>query len=221
MKKGWLLLTLVAAFIAFGFIGNEAMAQGAVAGTVIDADGNPVEGAIVTIVSAVRQRGERPFHERFVTGENGVFGWRNVPAGRYFIHAAARRLGNVRDLIGVRDDEVTRVPLQLQGRGNRGGDDEEREFGSVVGQVINADGDPVEGAVVMLVPEGRRGNRRNPRHRGIRVRTNEEGIFEFERVPVGNYVIMAAARGEGRARDQIEVLADQATRVRIQLPGPR
>jgi len=217
MKKTLFLLTVIAAFVALGFTAQNAYAQGAVTGVVVNADGDAVEGAVVTIQSAVRVRGERPFRARFVTEENGVFGWRQVPEGRYRITAAARQLGGVREMIGVRDGQVTRVELQLQGRGER--ERPEIEFGSVVGQVVNADGEPVEGAIVTVAVrvqvEGRRGVRRV----GLRTRTNERGVFEFERVPAGNAVIRAVARRVGRAAERIEVVADEVTRVRLELQG--
>ncbi len=220
MKKGWILLTAMAAFIALGFVPAKVHAQGSVAGVVVDADGEAVEGAVVVIHSMERGRWHRPFHARAETNEEGVFGFRQVPQGRYMIRAMARELGMAREMIGVRDGQVTRVRLELQGRHGGGGEQPDRETGSVVGQVINADGDAVANAVVVLIPQMRhRHGRGHHRPRGIRTRTNEEGIFEFEEVPVGNYIIGAWARGEGRARDRIEVLADQVTRIRLELHG--
>ena len=219
MKKGWILLTLMAAVIALGFTTTDAMAQGAVAGVVIDADGAVVPGAMVVLRGLDRVRGERPYQERMETGEDGTFGFRAVPQGRYMIQAGARELGSVREQIGVRNDQVVRIELQLRGR--RGGGDQEREYGSVAGFVVDADGEGIANAVVMLVPvrEREERGRRAPRARGCRVRTDEDGAFEFARVPVGNYIIMAGARGYLRARDEIEVAVDQETNVRLVLEG--
>jgi len=213
LKKTWMLLFAISALVAFGFTGQQAIAQGAVGGVVLNADGERVEGAVVMIHSAERVRGQRPFHARMVTGEDGAFGWRQVPAGRYILQAGAREVGMAREMVGVRNDQVVRVRLVLQGR--RGDDREERQFGSVAGRVVNADGEPIANAVVTIaVPrEGRRGLR----HRGIRARTNERGIFEFERVPAGNAAIMAVARGYRRAAQRIEVIADEAIRVQLEL----
>ncbi len=213
MKKGFFLLALAAALVALGFGSQEALAEGAVTGVVIDADGEPVAGAHVMLMAAERQRGERHFRVRGETNENGVFGFRQVPEGRYMIVAMAREVGAAREMIGVRDDEVTRVQLQLQGR-----EREEPGRGTVGGTVIDPDGEPVVGAWVALVPV-QRNQRRGFRARGHRIQTDRSGVFVFENVPEGEYVVMAWARGIGRARDRVEVIADQAVRVQLQLRG--
>ncbi len=219
MKKGWILLTIAAAFIALGFMPGNANA-GAVTGVVIDAEGAVVPGAMVTLRGLDRVRGERPFHAQMETGENGTFGFREVPQGHYMIQAGSRELGAARQEIGVREDAVVRVELQLIGRrGGNGGERPEPEYGSVAGMIVDVDGAGIANAVVMLVPVRERGERgrRAPRARGCRVQTDEQGAFEFAQVPVGNYTIMAGARGYTRASDEIEVVADQATRVRLML----
>ncbi|MDP8228448.1 MAG: carboxypeptidase-like regulatory domain-containing protein [Candidatus Electryoneaceae bacterium] len=221
MKKGTILLTILLAIIAFGFSGmNVANAQGAVSVTVLDAEGDPVAGAFVTIVGMDHERRERPYMQRGETGDNGVIGWRQVPQGRYTVTAMARELGGAREVIGVRDEQVVRLELTLQGRGGRGGggDEEERETGSIIGIVTDADGEAVPGAYIFLMRAPDRENRgRRARH--VRTRADREGMFNFEDVPVGDYLIGAVARGIGADREAIEVVADQATRIRLQLQG--
>ena len=219
MKTKIFILGLLAAVLAMGFAAGDALANGAITGSVIDADGEPVAGAIVSIMGQAHQRGERPFRVRLETNENGTFGVRDVPAGRYGITAGAREVGMARVRAAVQDGEVTEVELQLQGRGGRGGgDDEERpEPGSVVGQVVNADGEPVAGAIVALVSLERRNHR--GRHRGMRTRTAEDGTYSFENAPAGNYRAMAWARGVGRARTDLEVVAGEETEVDLTLQG--
>lgn len=218
MKKGWLVMGLMAAVIAFGFNSTPAFAVGGVAGIVTDADGNPVANAQVMIQSAerVRERGQRPYMNRFQTGENGEFGWRDVPAGQYFVQASARAVGAARAQIEVVDDHVTRCPLQLQGR-NPGGGGEERAVGGLQGVVVNADGEGVAGAMVMLIPTDR-GNRM--RARGLHLRTDENGAFGWERLPAGNYRIVAGARQVGRARAEVAIAAGQVTEIRLVLQMP-
>ncbi len=218
MKSKIFILGILATILAMGLGAEEALADGAVAGVVIDADGEPVGGAVVSIMGQQRRRGQRPFRARLETNEDGTFGLRGVPAGRYRVVAGARELGRAAARIAVQDDEVTRIRLQLRGRrggGGGGGDDEERpDPGSVVGQITNADGEPVAGAFV-----GLRSAERGRRGRGIRTRTNEEGMFAFEAVPAGNYRIMAGARGVGRARGEVEVAAGEESEVNLQLQG--
>ncbi len=225
MKKG-LLMTALLALVAFGFTGmNAVQAEGAVAGAVIDQDGEPVEGAHVVLVAAVRERGERPFHARGESAENGGFLFEEVPAGEYFISAGAREAGHVRAEIEVADDEVTEVELQLEvfGWGDNDDEEEEVEFGSVSGVVIDADGEPVARAFVNIMPNfremrGFRGMRRGG-FRPLFVMTDREGAFAFDEVPAGNHNIMANAMRAGMARDEVVVEADQNTEVELQLEG--
>ena len=86
--------------------------------------------------------------------------------------------------------------------------------GSVMGQVVDADNNPVEGAQVMI-QQLVRGERRFE----ARTETNGRGVFEFPRVPAGNFIVAACAEDLGRARDRIEVVDDEVTRLRLQLEG--
>ena len=69
MKTKIFILGLLAAVLALGFGANDALANGAITGAVIDADGEPVAGAIVSIKGQARRRGERPFRVRLETNE--------------------------------------------------------------------------------------------------------------------------------------------------------
>jgi len=221
MKAKILLLGIAVAILSLGFGTSEAHANGAVSGVVIDADGEPVGGAVVSITGRAHQRGERPFRARFETNDNGTFGFRDVPAGHYHIIGGAREVGMARARIEVQDDEVTNVELQLRGRVGRGGgdreDDDQPDPGSVTGQIVNADGDPVAGAIVAVVSQDRR--RHRGRARGARTRTDDQGMFTFENVHEGNYLVLAWARGVGRAREAIEVTAGEETEVNLTLQG--
>ena len=209
MRKSLLFAVTLLALVALGFTFQDARAQGAVTGTVIDADGNPVAGAMVVIRGEMQRRGERPYLNTMQTNDEGGFGFRRVPAGNYMIGAMARGLGGVRQAIEVADGEVTEVGLQLPGA--KGGGDQP-EVGSVTGRVIDADGNAVAGAKVMMVPaDGMR------RHRALTARTADDGSFTLDAVPVGRYVIAAMARGLGADRERIAVAADQATDVELQL----
>jgi len=212
MKKGSILLAALVALMALGFTSmNAAYAEGTVEGAVIDQEGEAVAGAHVMIVAAVRERGEHPFHARTESGEDGSFGFADVPAGEYFVVAGMRDAGRDRERIEVQDNQVTNVELQLQVR-----EREEIETGSVSGVVIDADGEPVEGARVVIPL---RANRHMRRHIRLNTQTDANGVFAFENVPVGNHRIVAFARRVGGAREMIEVAADQNTEVELQLMG--
>jgi len=192
-------------------LSTQLFAQGAITGIVLN-NNESVEDAVVTITDSERVRGERPFHERFVTEEGGTFAWRDLPAGEYFICASARGLGTVRENVEVRNDEVTAVRLVLQNR-------EQREFGSVIGIITDIDGNPISEATVTICRQNM--ERRGMRERGLRVISDEDGLFTFEEVPAGNIMIQAVARGYMRAVQRIEIVADEATRVRIELSERR
>lgn len=209
MKKTWMLLIAISALVAFGFTGQKAFAQVAVSGIVLNSAGDPIEGAVVVIHSADRVRGQEPFHQEFTTEANGVFGWRQVPAGNYIVQASARGIGGVRENVVVRGEAV-RIRLVIQERQR-----EQVQFGSVGGQVVNAAGEPLANAVVTITV--RQNDRRGIRERGIRVRTNERGVFLFERVPAGNASIMAVARGYNQSVQRIVVIADDGIRANFEL----
>ncbi|MDP8239312.1 MAG: carboxypeptidase-like regulatory domain-containing protein [Candidatus Hatepunaea meridiana] len=211
MKKGWILIAVFAALLALGFNTQQALAQGSVIGQVIDADEDPVAGAIVTI-GGQGGRGERPFRATTETNERGVFEFERIPAGDYHISAMARGIGGARAEIEVIDREVTRVRLQIEGRNDD--DDDEREVGAIVGNVRTADGDPAAGAYVTVFSMQRE---RGQRHRHLSTRTDREGNFNFVNVPEGNYIIHVALRGEGMARARLEVVADQRNGIRLVL----
>ncbi len=217
MKRSILLIVVLAAFVAIGFTSQNAYAQGAITGVVYDADGNVVAGAMVNIIAEDRVRGERPFRAQYETGENGVFGWREVPQGAYILRAGAREVGMTTMRVGVRDGHVVRLEVVIA-RADR--ERPEIEYGSLLGQVVDADGNPVANAVVTvgMIRENENG-RRNVRRIPLRVVTNERGLFEMEEVPAGNVVVRAIARELGRGRAVVEVIADEDVRVRVELAG--
>ena len=211
MKKSLILLAVCTALIAVGFIGTNAYAEGAVSGTVIDADGNAVAGARVSIMGEMHRGERRPYNANTESGEDGSFGFRQVPAGNYMVSAMTRDLGGDREAIEVRDGEITEVELQLQGRAGEG----DAAVGAVTGTVTDTDGNPVAGARVMLVQD------RNRMRRPYMARTesDENGNFGFRQVPVGEYTIAAMTREMGADREQIEVRENEVTEVALQLQG--
>jgi hypothetical protein len=214
MKKSLILLTALVALMALGFAVPNTHAEGAVSGTVIDADGNAVAGARVAIKGEMVRGQRRPYMARTETNDEGGFGFRQVPAGNYVVTAITRELGGDREAIEVRDDEITEVELQLPG----GGDD--NGVGVVGGLVIDQDENLVESAWVMLIPARMMNERRGRHVRVLSTTTDADGVFRFEDVPAGNYVVMAMARGVGIDREAVEVVADGAVRVILQLQFP-
>ncbi len=210
MKKNLLILVAVAALVALGFVGNDAIAQGGVQGGVIDAEGNAVPGATVVLHQIGRERGQRPYRAQVETDRAGRFNFGRVPVGNYNIMAGAEDLGRACDEIVVRQGQITRVCLQLQGRGG----DDERGVGAIVGIVLTPNGDPyTNGALIVLQPMQRQ---RGERHRQLTTRSDRDGRFYFVNIPEGRYIIQALVRG-GMAVARIEVIADRRNQVRLVL----
>ena len=116
-----------------------------------------------------------------------------------------------------------------------------KETGSVSGTVLDKDGKAVSGAQVRLMRPMERGARRGPNAetqnaapaekpgkgqrpaRGDRPKpiatatTDANGQFTLSDVPVGKYVVMAGVRGQGMARDQVEVTAGGTATVELKL----
>ncbi len=207
MRKGLVLLTVLTAVLAFGF-GQSAVA-GVVAGQVIDAEGDPVARATVTIVQQV-DRGDRQYQTRAATNERGVFEFAEVPAGNYVISAVLGDAG-VRDQFTIRADGAVRIQLQLAGRG---GDDDrggrgEQETGAVIATVYTPGRELVAGATIVLQPLERG-------LREVRGRTDRQGQLVLPTVLAGNYVAIAMIPG-GYAIARLQVVADERNRVRLVL----
>lgn len=84
--------------------------------------------------------------------------------------------------------------------------------GSVVGIVLDANGDTVADARVAI-----RMTTASGRTYTLETRTDRRGRFEFARLPQSRGVIGAAKRGVGRDRDRLGVRSGNTTRVRLQL----
>ena len=205
MREKTILLTILVTFIALGFSGQDAYAQGQIIGQVIDARGNPVGGVNVAIQQMVR--GDRPYTAQAETDRGGLFEFNRVPAGNYNVMARCDA-GCARAEVEVQDRQVVRIRLQLEVRGG-----DERAVGAVVGIVQTPNGDPFGGAVVTLQPL----NRERGRHgRMLRTESDRRGMFNFVDIPEGYYLVTALVRG-GIAQARLEVVADQRNRVRLVL----
>lgn len=84
--------------------------------------------------------------------------------------------------------------------------------GSLVGQVIDQQRQPVAGAVVEVVIETPAG-----RIYRERTRTDRRGRFSFDPLPAGKGGVRAGARGIGRDRERILIQPGERTRVRLVL----
>jgi len=209
MKKVFAVLLALSVIFAFG--ANQASAAGSIKGSVLAAaDDSPVAGAIVVIQGMDMMRGQRPFQQRLQTADDGSFAADEVPVGKYMITAMARELGGKMVRAEVKDGEETDVVIKL-GQADR----PEIEFGSLIGTVVDADGNAVEGARIMLTTMA---HGRNAHHcRALVAKTNAHGAFSLDKVPAGNWVIMAVAGKAGAARDKVEIVANEQTEINLTL----
>jgi len=86
-----------------------------VGGSVIDARGNPVIGAVVTIQQIDVPRGQRPYAARIESGRGGRYVFDGIPGGHYILRAQTR-VASVRAEAAVRQDGAARIQLVLPGR---------------------------------------------------------------------------------------------------------
>jgi len=114
LKKSIALVTLAAALIAFGFMVHPVQAA-TVGGAVLNADGNGIPGALVTIQQLNVVRGQRPYAARIAAGRGGIFVFKDIPAGRYVVTGLTRQ-GGARAQVAIRQDGAARVRLVIQGR---------------------------------------------------------------------------------------------------------
>jgi len=84
------------------------------------------------------------------------------------------------------------------------------QVGSVSGTVLTEDREPVQGAGVSIW---------NNERDHFETRTDEEGAFAFERVPVGAWHIHAEMECMEPADDEIEVAANENTEINLVLEG--
>jgi|GEM_PF-1060622 len=215
MKKLFVILLALTAVFALG--ANPLSAAGTVNGVVIDADDAGVAGAMVGICGLDHVRGQRPFMKQLESGENGLFTIEEVPAGKYMVKACVREVGFATAQIEVVDGEAVDVALKLAGRADNGGGEEpEVKFGSLIGTVVDADGNAVEGAKVMIMKTD--ANRRHMRNfRNLAVKTDAEGKFTFEKLPVGIYVIGAAMPEVGAVRGRVEIVENEQAEIALKL----
>ena len=186
--------------ITLGGVGN-------VSGTVTDASGAPLAGAVVSLAPDYASTQNRPGRERrpwqmlnivndatlfnlsTVSGADGTYTLTGVPVLEYKVSAS---LGldttKLEDAIEVRSDETAEADIKL-GEGL-----------TIEGWVLDAEDKPIAGAYVNAQPTNRRGygwwmNRAS-------ARTQSDGKFVLRGVSDKDYQISASASGFGSASEK-------------------
>jgi protocatechuate 3,4-dioxygenase beta subunit len=128
-------LAVAIAFVTFSASSSKAdpMAGGTISGKVVDADGNPVEGAKVKVMHATAkpkkdkkenlEGGDAPKPEKpakpgpvaeGVTDANGTFSFAGIAPGEYMVGAMAKEKGNAKTKVTVVEGETAEVTLELK-----------------------------------------------------------------------------------------------------------
>ncbi|MBT3233438.1 MAG: T9SS type A sorting domain-containing protein [Calditrichaeota bacterium] len=182
---------------------DEEIEFGTVSGTVANEDGEAVAEARVMLNS----RGQRPLQAQ--TDENGAFNFAEVPVWEWTVQITGRGYLPFREDIEVAVDQAVELEIVLEVAGGRGDDDDEEvEFGRVSGTVANEDGEAIAEATVLISSRG---------HRSQRVNSSENGEFNFDEVPVGEWAIQVSGRGFDLHRGELAVEVNQVVELEIVL----
>jgi protocatechuate 3,4-dioxygenase beta subunit len=179
--------------------------QGAVAGKVIDEDGDPVPDAMVVAESANYSSGRRTMQIRdsSTTNDRGEFRLGKLAPGRYYISLDVLSTNPTGEVPAPKDglpetgyvatyfpkttDWALAEPVDVKGGADVPGLAIQLQKSRVVrvkGKVVGGDGKPVRGAQVMLMSASRPGSMR------MTMVNDAEGGFELANVPPGPYTAM-------------------------------
>jgi hypothetical protein len=114
MSKSIYITVALLTILGFGFSASSSYAQGVVAGTVINLEGAPVEGAEVMIRTAVKERGQQRFRAVTETNQDGRYTFEEVPVGNYLIRAITADDGGQRKLIELEEGQELQINFQIQ-----------------------------------------------------------------------------------------------------------
>ncbi|MGV0372777.1 carboxypeptidase regulatory-like domain-containing protein [Corynebacterium pilbarense] len=161
---------------------------GSVSGSVKDQDGDPVKGAKVVIDDGKGNRVET------TTDDNGKVNVDKLPAGDYTVTVEADGYSKGESKVTVNPGESASFPevrvKQLPG--------------SVSGSVKDQDGNPVEGATVVI--DDGKGNR-------FEVPTDRSGNVDVQDVPAGDYTVTVTADGYNGGSTSVTVKPDEAATI--------
>jgi protocatechuate 3,4-dioxygenase beta subunit len=155
--------------IATAVILNVTMpATGTVTGRVLDASGNPVTDAQVSLLSE-----SLSFERSEWVNEQGVFTFTNVPQGAVMVHTRIYSsslnewvlYAGIGNAVANQSVTINATPLPI---------------GTVTGRVLNASGQPVAGASVQVTSFYARTSYSDD------ATTNDDGVFTLTRVPAGD-----------------------------------
>ncbi len=177
---------------------REAVEEGVgkVRGRISDAEGVPVEGALVSVYTddvwaASTARGVRvinPGYFSTLTDENGDYAL-NIPSGHGHLIVYAEGYLPAQQNVLVRRRQVLVVDLSLEADTHSG-------LATLAGQVVNQAGEPIAGAVITLTtPYGGPADGGGGVNPVLTAETDKHGYFHFEAVPAGTWIAWVETSG--------------------------
>ncbi len=137
-----------------------------------------------------------------MTNEKGTVVFELKP-GFYAVLAAKMGVGTGKGEAKVESDKTTEIKVTLQML---------PEPGKIVGVVVDGAGEPVAMAgVKLLSPTGPTGQQ---------TMTGEKGLFAFEKVKPGKYVVLAFKMGVGEGKAEVTVESGKVSEVKVVLTAP-
>ena len=186
-KFAWTrVLTLVMMFVCVS-VSTLAQANYRVAGIVVnDADGAPLGRTRVSLAEVQDRRKA----ESVITGEDGRFEFRDVPAGKFSLEGARRNFlittyqwheGFSTAIVTGDGWETENLVLRMV------------PFGSIAGKVVDEAGEPVRNARMKLYMQNRQFGQDRVVTYGYAI-TDDDGKYEFSELIPADYFVSAAAR---------------------------
>ena len=193
----WLIVSLVLSSLTLLHAQTPERDQklGRIAGLVVSAHtGEPLKGALFSIMAPSRSIRGRAFEKPTRTGFDGTFQLADIPPGRYYY--ACKKSGyeagsGPSGQIEVGDGEsVEGMVIQL------------RRSGVIAGRVVDSDGEPLPQAQVQAYRQtfGREGARLRPAATAM---TDDRGIYRIFRLEPGKYVVGVRPLNELRPRGEL------------------
>ena len=193
----WLIVSLVLSSLTLLHAQTPERDQklGRISGLVVSAHtGEPLKGALFSIMAPSRSIRGRAFEKPTRTGFDGTFQLADIPPGRYYY--ACKKSGyeagsGPSGQIEVGDGEsVEGMVIQL------------RRSGVIAGRVVDSDGEPLPQAQVQAYRQtfGREGARLRPAATAM---TDDRGIYRIFRLEPGKYVVGVRPLNELRPRGEL------------------
>lgn len=203
------LVMVLSGFIAMAGAAEEQTEEeqnraSAIVGKVLNAENEPIAGAIVLLRIAEdnKENEMEPMKQR--TNERGMFEFENLRPNIYILVVEKEGYQRWSEKVEVPQGKTVEQKIILKNA------EEQKNFGIILGWVYNAlEEEPIPGAHVVI------GNERSDRE-PVKTETDREGHFKV-RVPAGRYIIMVEARGFEPYKEELVVENNDEINLRIGL----